>query len=105
MTWIASTIARLGDYLVSMSNGARLRLVIIGLLLLGGGSIYKLTISIRELQKPLPATTPDQLIKPMEGLFKQTSAGISDYRIERNRNIKKLDSLSRLTPTKTNNHR
>ena len=105
MTWITSMIARLGDYFVSMSNGARLRLVVVALLILGGGSIYKLTVSIRELQKPLPVATPDQLIKPMEGLLKQTSANVSDYRIERNRNLRKLDSLSRLNPTKTTNQR
>jgi|GEM_PF-3177027 len=105
MNWITSKLAGLGDYLVSLSNRTRLQLVIVGLLLLGGGAVYKLIRSIQKLQEPLPAATPDQLIKPMEGLIKQTSGNLSDYQTERNKSLKKLDSLKFFYTPKKNNER
>ncbi|WP_461129690.1 hypothetical protein [Spirosoma aerophilum] len=105
MNWIAKLIIKLGDYLTSLSNQARIQIVVIGLLALGGGAIYKLTVNLQNLQKPLPSATPDQLIQPMQGLMKQTSAGVSQYRIERNRHLKALDSLRTHYPTKTNKPR
>lgn len=90
---IAVLISRAAEWLLSLSARARIQLVSAGLLLLGGGGIYKLISSVRAMQEPLPAATPMQLIKPMESLVKQTSANISDYRIERNLRLKRLDSL------------
>lgn len=105
MIWIMSKIAGIGDYLIRLSPRTRMQLVVVGLLLLGGGATYKLINSIRQLQQPLPAVRPAQLIKPMEGLVRQTSANISDYRIERNKSLRRLDSLRTLNSTKNNNYR
>lgn len=105
MTWIVSKIAGLGDYFMSLSNRTRLQLVLISLLLLGGSGIYKLVVSIQKLQDPLPMATPAQLIKPMEGLVKQTSSNLSDYRIERHRSLKRLDSLKTIYATKKTTER
>jgi hypothetical protein len=97
-------LSNLGNYLVSLSDRTRLQLVMLGLMLLGGGGIYKLYVSIQQLNEPLPAASPAQLIKPMEGLLKQTSAEVSNYRIERNRNLKKLDSLRFMYSPKNDIH-
>ena len=96
MRRIATLMANAGGYVVSLSNQARLRIVILGLLLLGGGSIYKLVVNIQQLYNPLPPATPDQLIKPMEKLLRQTSANVNTYRRSRKHDMGQLDSLARL---------
>lgn len=83
------TIAGLGDYLMSLSDRTRQTLVLLGLLLLGGGGIYKLVVSIQALSKPLPVASPDQFIKPMEKLFVPRADNNEAYQQAR----RELDSL------------
>ena len=104
MNYLAILLAKPGAILMNMSNRNRKVLVIGALFLLGGSAIYKLVVSLQKLQEPLPIATPDQLIKPMEGLVRQTSAGLTDYRVERNRSLKKLDSLKYFYNPKKSNH-
>lgn len=94
MKYLVILLSKPGAILMNMSDQSRKTLVIVALFLLGGCGVYKLVTSIRKLQEPLPAAIPAQLIKPMEGLVKQTTNGLTNYRIERNRSLKKLDSLN-----------
>ena len=105
MRWIINKIAGIGEHLITLSPRSRMQIVVVGLMLLGGGAIYKLIVSIKKLQEPLPVATPAQLIKPMEGLLRQTSSNLSNYRTERNRNLKKLDSLKFFYNPKKSNDR
>ncbi|GAA4419419.1 hypothetical protein GCM10023187_53720 [Nibrella viscosa] len=93
MKWILTPIVRLGEYLMSLSDRTRLRLAIIALLVLGGGGVYKFTRSIQRMQEPLPKATPEQLIKPMESLFRQTTESLLQQQASRQATIHQLDSL------------
>ena len=96
MKWIFRKVAGIGDWLVGLSDRARLQLVVVALLLLGGGGIYKLIVSIDKLDDPLPVATPEQLIKPMEQLMEQTSDNVSNYQRSRQRETSRLDSLAKV---------
>jgi hypothetical protein len=84
-----------GDFLMSLSDRSRLLIVVGALGLLGGGSIYKLTVSLQKLQEPLPVATPEQLIDPMQQLFRQTSTKAIQYKQARSRELQRLDSLAK----------
>lgn len=92
---VSLLIAKLGDYLLSLSDRARIQIVVIGLILLGGGSIYKLVNSVEMMKKPLPSASPSELIKPMEQLVQQTSAQASRYNLSRQHGKQELDSLNK----------
>ena len=102
MKFISLLIAKLGDYLISLSDQTRMQLVIIGLLLLGGGAVYKLIDSIEMMKKPLPSASPSELIKPMEQLIRQTSTQASAYHQSRQHGRLQLDSLRKLYQTRPN---
>ncbi|MBD2703380.1 hypothetical protein IC229_22240 [Spirosoma sp. BT702] len=85
----------LGDFLMSLSDRNRLLMVVGALGLLGGGSVYKLAVSLRKLQEPLPVATPEQLIDPMRQLFRQTSTKAIQYEQARSRELQRLDSLAK----------
>ena len=88
---------QLGEFLFGLTDKTRLRLVLLGLLLLGGGSFYKLVDSIQKMQKPAKMTaTPDQLIKPMELLVRQTSTQARYYQEGRKTTQRQLDSLQQM---------
>lgn len=101
MRKLVSLIAGAGDWLVSLSDRARMQLVVITLLVLLSGGIYKLTKSIERLNQPLPTASTDQLLQPMERLFKRTKDKVSDYQSERKREASQLDSLAKVYSTKT----
>lgn len=100
MRYLVKLVSGIGDWLVGLSDRARLQLVIGFLLLLGGGGVYKLVVSIENLSKPLPAATPDQLIKPMEKLFLQTKGSVHQYQRRQQSDMKHLDSLAKAYSTK-----
>ncbi|GAB3220117.1 hypothetical protein [Spirosoma arcticum] len=95
-TFIRNIIG-LGDYLMSLSDRARQTIVLVALLMLGGGGVYKLVVSIQDLGKPLPAASPDQFMKPMQKLFVPQPDNNKAYRQAR----QELDSLRNrsFTPT------
>lgn len=97
MRKLISLIAGTGDCLVSLSDRARMHLVLASLLLLIGGGIYKLVTSIERLKEPLPAASPEQLIKPVEQLFGGAKDNMYRYRQDK----RELDSLAKVYPTKT----
>lgn len=101
MRKIVSLIAGAGDWLVSLSDRARMQLVLVCLLLLIGGGIYKLTNSIRRLNEPLPAATPEQLIKPMEKLFEGANTQAKDDMFRYHRSQTQLDSAKKAYSTQT----
>ncbi len=94
MRKLISLIANAGDWLVSLSDRAKMQLVICLLLVLGSGGVYKLINSIDAMQKPLPAASPDELILPMEKLFQQTKNSARSYEKARQSQIGNLDSLA-----------
>lgn len=96
MRRIATIVTNLGAYLISLPDCTRLRIAVLGVLILGAGSIYKLVASITRLQEPLPIATPDQLIKPMEQLIQQTSADAKYYSKTRKVGMSQLDSLAKV---------
>jgi hypothetical protein len=100
MRQIANLIIQTGDFLMKLPEGARKAIVYSLLLLLCGGGIYKLVISLETLKKPLPAATPEQLIEPMQELFNQTRTSIGQYQQARQVDIKRLDSLAHHYPSK-----
>lgn len=104
MRHIATLITRMGDFLMKLSDGARKALVFGLMLLLGGGAIYKLIISIDRLNQPMPAATPQQLIEPMQQLFLQTATNASQYQQARQQQLKRLDSLAKQYSTKKSPH-
>jgi hypothetical protein len=95
-TFIRNIIG-LGDYLMSLSDRTRQTIVLVALLMLGGGGVYKLVVSIQDLGKPLPAASPDQFMKPMQKLFVPQPDNNKAYRQAR----QELDSLRNrsFTPT------
>ena len=97
MRKLVSVIAGVGDWLVSLSDRARMQLVLACLLLLIGGGIYKLINGIEQLKEPLPAATPEQLINPMEKLFEGAKGDLYRYRQDHNQ----LDSLKKAYSTQT----
>jgi hypothetical protein len=96
MKKLSNLAANVGSYVMNLSGRARLRIVVLGLLILGGSSLYKLVINIQQMQSPMPAATPDALIRPMEGLIRQTSREAGAYRQARQQNLKNLDSLNKM---------
>jgi hypothetical protein len=97
MRTLVSLIAGAGDWLVSLSDRARMQLVLACLLLLIGGGIWKLINSIERLKEPLPVATPEQLIKPMEKLFEGTKDNFNRYQQHK----RQSDSLTNAYSTKT----
>lgn len=95
MRQIANLITWTGDYLMKLSDGARKAIVFGLLILLGGGALYKLLVSLRDLSKPLPAASTEQLIGPMQELFNQTSTHVGQYQQTRQHDMKRLDSLAK----------
>lgn len=69
MKAIVRTVIGFGDYFMSLSDRTRTQVILLALVMLGGGAVYKLVVSIQNLYKPLPAASPDQLMKPMQKLF------------------------------------
>ena len=80
--------------MLGLSDRARMQLVVAALLVLGGGGVYKLVTSIQRLNEPLPAASPNELIKPMEQLFRDTKKNMSSYQQTRLRETPRLDSLT-----------
>ncbi|WP_018619775.1 hypothetical protein [Spirosoma luteum] len=97
MRKLVSVIFGTGDWLVSLSDRARMQLVLTCLLLLIGGGIYKLINGIEQLKEPLSAATPDQLIKPMEKLFEGAKDDLYRYHQDKSQ----LDSLKKAYSTQT----
>jgi hypothetical protein len=91
MRYLTALLSRTGDFLVGLSETARKQLILLTLLIMGGWGIYKLVASIRHLSDPLPEATPEQLLQPMQKLFKPAQQGYSDYQHAQ----KQLDSLSK----------
>lgn len=100
MRLLANLITRTGDFLLKLSDSARKAIVFGLLLLLGGGAIYKLAVSLDSLNKPQPKATPDQLIKPMEKLFRQTRSTVGSYQQAKRHDMHQLDSLAKIYSTK-----
>jgi len=101
MRWIMSQIARLGDYLMSLSDRARMQLIIIALLMLGGGGVYKLVRSVQRLSEPLPAASAQELIRPMQRLFSDTKGNLNSYQQTRRQELSRLDSLATIRTKQT----
>ena len=97
MRTLVRSIIGFGDYLMSLSDRTRTQVVLLALVLLGGGGVYKLVVSIQDLGKPLPAASPDQFIKPMQKLFVPQPDNNKAYQQAR----QELDSLRNrsFTPT------
>lgn len=95
MRKLVSLIAGAGDWLVSLSDRARMQLVLVCLLLLIGGGVYKLITSIERLKDPLPVATPEQLIKPMEKLFEGADARAKDDMFRYHHSQAQLDSVKK----------
>jgi hypothetical protein len=94
MKWIVSKIAGLGDYLLSLSDRTRTQLVLVALLVLGGGGAYKLFTGINRLYDTQPAASPEELIKPMEQIFRDTKTNVNRYQQQRQNSMSQLDSLA-----------
>ena len=95
MRKLVSLVAGAGDWLVSLSDRARMQLVLICLLLLIGGGVYKLITSIERLKEPLPVATPEQLIKPMEKLFQGAKESATDDLFRYHQDRSQLDSMKK----------
>lgn len=89
---------------MKLSDGARKAIVFGLMLLLGSGGIYKLVVSLENLNKPLPAASPDQLIEPMQQLFQQTATNVNQYQQARQQSLNRLDSLTKQYSTKKTPH-
>lgn len=100
MNWIVNQIAGAGNWLVSLSDPAKKRLVLLGLLGLGVGAGYKLVVSINRLSEPLPRASPEQLLKPMKKLYEHTSGQVENYQRDRQRDLYELDSMQKAYTTK-----
>lgn len=96
MRKIPTLIAGIGDWLVSLSDRSRLQLVLGFLLLLGGGSVYKLKNSIEDMQKPNKQTSPQELIEPMQKIFEQSQGSREAFQHRQQTDMRQLDSLAKL---------
>lgn len=97
MKHFITAITDLGNYLMSLSDRTRLLLVLGGMLILGGGGIYKLIGSLQRLHEPVPLATPQQLIEPMKPLFTLHATQSKTIQQQRFRELNRLDSLHRLS--------
>ncbi|MVM33900.1 hypothetical protein GO755_27940 [Spirosoma sp. HMF4905] len=95
MRRILSLLTGFGDFLLSLSDRTRKVLVLGALLLLGGGGVYKLVVNLKRLTNPLPMASPEQILRPMEKLVRQTSSEVTDYQSAKQANLSRLDSISR----------
>lgn len=84
---------------MSLSDRTRTQIILLALLLLGAGGVYKLVVSIQDLNKPLPAASPDQFIRPMQRLFVPQPDNDGAYQQAR----EELDSLRQRKPSFTPN--
>lgn len=96
MRKVFSLFTGLGDWLMSLTDRARLQLVLAALLILIGGGIYKLIVSIERFNDPLPAASPEELIKPLEQLYNRTQNKINSDSETRQREASRLDSLAQV---------
>lgn len=103
MKWILGRIAGIGNRFMRLSDRRRAQLVVLALVVLGGGGVYKLVAGINRLSEPHPVATPEQLIGPMEKLFQTTKEDVNAYQRSRRQEMNQLDSLARqYTNTKIN---
>ncbi|MFC5410721.1 hypothetical protein ACFPMF_15470 [Larkinella bovis] len=92
MKYLGKVILGIGNWISGLSNRSRAILVAGMLLLLLGGSVNKLIGALNRPREAQPQVSPDQIIKPMQQLFKQVSVPRSDLRIEKD--LRRLDSLA-----------
>ena len=98
MRYLGKMILGVGSWISGLSNRSRAALVAGLLLLLLGGSVNKLVVALNRPREPQPQTHPDQIIKPMQQLFKQASLPRADLRTEMS--LRRLDSLANEYRTK-----
>lgn len=94
MRTIIRAIAGFGDYFMSLSDRTRTQVILLALLLLGGGGVYKLVVGIQNLSKPLPAASPNQFVGPMRKLILLRPDNFDAYQKAR----RELDSLRSYQP-------
>lgn len=96
MKLLIKLLSGAGQYLASLSDRTRLRIAVLGVVVLMGSGIYKLVNSINRLSAKPAKATPEQLIEPVQKLYSQTKAGATDYYYHRKVTTAQMDSLSRL---------
>lgn len=100
MNWIVNRIAEAGDWLVNLSDSTKKQLVLLLMLGLGAGAVYKLVASVNRLSEPLPKASPDQLLTPMKQLYNRTHGQLDTYQRARQKDQLELDSLQKVLSTK-----
>lgn len=100
MSWIVNRIAKAGDWLISLSDAAKKQLVLLLLLGLGSGAVYKLVSSVNRLSEPLPQASPDQLLIPMKQLYNRTHGQLDAYQRGHQKDQLEMDSLRKMLSTK-----
>lgn len=100
MNWIINRIAGAGDWLISLPEATKKQLVLLLLLGLGSGAVYKLVASVNRLSEPLPKASPDQLLTPMKQLYNRTHDQLNTYQRTRRMDQLELDSLQKVLSTK-----
>ncbi len=100
MNWIVNQIAGAGDWLISLPDSTKKQLVLLLLLCLGSGAVYKLVSSVNRLSEPLPRASPDQLLTPMKQLYNRTHGQLDTYQRTRQKDQLELDSLQKALSTK-----
>ncbi|MFD1140803.1 hypothetical protein ACFQ4C_06775 [Larkinella insperata] len=98
MKYLGQAIIGVGNWVSGLSNRMRAVLVAGLLLVLLVGSINKIINASNRIKAPQPKADPDQIIQPMQQLFKQVSTQRTDPRIERD--LRRLDSLTNEFRTK-----
>jgi len=99
MTRLIRLLGRVGEWLTELSDQTKKNVCIMACLAMMGSASYKLFVSWQKLGDKPPAASPEQLIKPLQSLFSQTSQKITDQQLARQRDMQqtaqRLDSLNK----------
>lgn len=94
MRWIVTKLGGLGDYLTGLSSRARLQLLVFMLFVLVSFAVRKLLVSLEKLDQAPPVATPEQLLRPMEELVKDSKGQYGQYKSTYSKRMDHLDSLA-----------
>ena len=101
MIYLGKLLIGVSNWYGGLSDRARLLLASVFFLFLFGLSSYKLLNAWQKLDQPLPKTDPQQIIQPMQEIFRQVKGPQLTDR--QKKEFARLDSLMKVTNHKSYN--
>lgn len=101
MIYFGKLLLGVSNWYSGLSNRSRLLLASVFFLFLFGLSSYKLLSAWSRLAEPLPKADPQQIIQPMQEIFRQAK-GQYQQDEEARKTFIRLDSLAKIYDNKNN---